>query len=210
MKISYLLCIAIVASGFIKCQAQVSNNNTASDALLNNAVMTLEANKPTAVPLLGLGNKANLELYDRQINAIYIIGKAKASWTAKYLIPYLDYPARNYDGGSGHFGPPVPEDINKTRSYWPAFSALLDIPNSSEALVSYTLNKENPFDFRAACMSALRYINKQQCEDVADSLLSETSISETQKKFIKASENGILPFKGASFFLTPPFTIKLE
>jgi len=203
-KLFIISFLFLVGKDTSKCMAQYSSTNT-QDTAASQAIQVLQNNDVMPAPVAGLAyvdpvkRKAVGDLYNLQMGAIYLLGKAKIPGTAKYLIPYLNYPTADFNPVSIHLGRKHLEDVSKTQSQWPAFSALLETPGASKALTEYALNKENAVNMRFSAFCALRYLDKEQCEVVGKSLSSEFSDSKNTQNYINGVENSQIHFEGAFF-----------
>ena len=102
-------------------------------------------------------------LYDRQLDAIKVIALAKPKRQVSLLIPYLDYMS-NYAYDIIGPGPDSPSAIYQA---WPAFDAILNMPDSGLGLQEYCLHAENPINYRIAALLTLRYADKERFQSVA-------------------------------------------
>lgn len=172
---------------------------------VNEAVQTLQTTKVMSFPTIELCSvdpakrKTAEHLYESQMRAIDLLGKARLPGTARYLIPYLDYSTTDYHGDSFNGRLPSPEVIDQTRKYWPTFSALLDLPDSSSVLAQYALNRENPVNFRFSCFCVLRYLDKNQCIVTGNALTKEFGNSKNVPQYIYGVESDKISFEGTLF-----------
>ena len=141
------------------------------------AMSVLKETTPILDPWVRLGTtdpaerKATQQLYDSQISAIEVLGKTKNASAASWLILFLNYPAKGYAPAHVFMAPDLDEseteDVKVTRSHWPAFDALLNIPGSSKTLAIYALDARNSPRFRIAALHVLRYANIEEFKAVA-------------------------------------------
>ena len=106
----------------------------------------------------------NNELFQAQVEAIQLLGKVGDADDIKLLIPFLDYPG---EGAYNYFGV-IPPDLEYIKLHWPAFAAISGIPRSTEALMIYGADKNNPVDYRLTVFLMLKYLSPDtftQCID---------------------------------------------
>lgn len=145
--------------------------------------------------------KAARILFDKQIRAINVLGKAKVDGTAELVVPFLNYNSNEYAFIGGYNQPPHPS-LEQTRNQWPAFSALIELPGAAKALSNCALDKNEDFRYRVAALAALRYVDKIQCAKIAPILIDQATTSR-QKLYIHGVNDGTIPFQGVYFF--PPY-----
>jgi len=169
---------------------------------LEQASEVLKTTKPLVIPLVAIGltdpkqKRINEQLYDEQIESIKILGRGKSPAYVLILIPFLDYPIRGFSY-TRLFAYPKKEDINQTRNNWPAFSALLSIPGSSQVLMDYSLNEQNDLRYRMATLNVLRYLDINKFSAVKNSLNKElVHLRPDTKIYLNAIESGNHSFNG--------------
>jgi hypothetical protein len=183
--------------------------NFAQEMTMDQAVHILKETKPFRLPFLIAyrtdpdKKKVEEELYEKQLKAIEVVGKAKQPGTAQLLIPYLDYSAPGFNPyivGVSNATPGSVEDTHLTIRHWPILAALLAIPDSSQVLLAYALNPRNPIDFRVGTFVALRYYpDSGKFKAVAKALHAELDhLGPWNQGALKRIENGTDYFQGAS------------
>ena len=97
-------------------------------------------------------DKTKSQLFNDQIQAINLLAKSGTAKDIGLLIPYLDYPGSGaYQGTKGF------QSMDTIKSEWPALGAILDIPNSEEAIASYVMDEKNPLNYRLTALQVLKY-----------------------------------------------------
>jgi hypothetical protein len=140
------------------------------------------------------------KLYNLQIDAMGVLGKAKVANAAAVLIPYLDYKSRDCSDLIRPMPIGYTEDIKITRHHWPAFSALLDTPGSSQVLMTYALDTRNPIDYRIASFHVLRYLDQNKFNSVAKVFDQEFADARPHvKRIFQNIENGRSTYSGLPY-----------
>jgi len=178
------------------------------DPAVTEAINILKTTKAMREPFgqIHQANPAKMKdaslLFEKQMSAINILGKAKIDGAAELFVPYLNYNSEGYPFLFG-YNPRTPETLEQIRNQWPAFSALIGMPGAAKALSNCALDKNEDFSYRVAALAALRYIDKTQCDKIAPILIDQATTSQ-QKGYIQEVEEGKRPFQGTYFF--PPVT----
>jgi hypothetical protein len=178
---------------------------------IDQAMQILQTTKPIPSPWVTMGatdpkeKAAAVELFRKQMDAIFVIGKARLPKSSRLLIPYLDYSTKDVKHVAYSLAdvlhPRPAEDFQVTRNYWPVFSALLDIPGSSQVLMAYALDVHNPLVVRIAAFHVLRYSDTKKFKAVAEAFHKEfPSMGPHSQVLFNAIEDGSKPFKGITFF----------
>jgi hypothetical protein len=164
----------------------------------------LKSTTPLLEPWIKLGatdpdeRKAAEKLYDSQIIAITVLATTKDASVSALLIPYLDYPAKGYSPARFLSLADATEDIEVTRSHWPAFSALLELPGSTQALIVYVLNSNNPIRFRVAALHVLRYKDPVKFKETVSSFrLGFPHLGPNANAYLQSIEDGSRAYWGA-------------
>jgi hypothetical protein len=98
-----------------------------------------------------------LPIYMRQISALQYLRANKAPSAIPCLILYLDYGTSESDMLFSQLSPGPDEEGLKT--IYPAFGALLEMPEAKGMLDAYALNQKNPVAYRVACVEVIGYID---------------------------------------------------
>ena len=137
------------------------------------------------------GNKATLpmaELYRRQIDAIDFVKSVKNAQFTAVLIPYLNY---------SRVSPGMVVGLtmgNVTEKYaldmWPAYAAILQMKDAADELEKYTVNRENPINYRLATFLILKRVNEDRFRMVASLLDVEFKGQKTVSTYLTYIESG--------------------
>jgi len=173
----------------------------AQEERVDEAIHLLQTTKPLSDPFADICDpdpvkrEAASLLHTMQIGAAEVLRLAHDPRAANVLIPYLNYQAKGYHPYVSHFHR-EPEKIEVTRSHWPIFSVILDIPDSDKALMEYALNAKNPPDFRFASLAALKYKSIDEFKSIYPKLSDEFMDSEGLKDILKVMEKEGFTFHG--------------
>lgn len=178
---------------------------------VEDAIQLLKTTKPIPSVITALGSTdprqraATEQLYDRQMAAVSVLSKAQIPSSAELLIPFLNYPEKNFDYA---FPPALPlpaqsEVITQASQIkgWPVFSALVANPGAGPALVKYALDKRNPDMYRVAAFQVLKFIDTEEFKVVASNFKSEfQAAGPNAKQYIALIEAEHPGFNGVRWF----------
>jgi hypothetical protein len=189
-----ILGLSLLAVEMNACQGQDSNAFV-SDAEIAAAMSTLKTN-PVLVtgPMENYGatNPIQVEkykhIYDAQINAIAVLGRAKAPGTAPVLISYLNYHTDGYQSYVMHMNDVSGQNTNVILIVWPALNALVAIPDSGQVLADYALDKKNPIKQRINALEALKIVDLQLFKSVASKMNTEFPNQDFIGRYIRWTE----------------------
>ena len=135
---------AIIVFSVYSTVARANGDEIAQAKLILSAKDHLKSPLEKLSPL----GKIDLKFYTSQLNAIKILGSNADLKAVGGLIIYLDYPVSAMDVLTKfpHMNELPEEALQNTRSTWPAFAAILDIPHSQDILSIYALDKIIPWN----------------------------------------------------------------
>ena len=174
------------------------------------AVYFLEAHPPMFSPVLHFTDEAKRhhaeELFAEQMDALDQARKCTKPSIIPVLIPFLDYTSDDrsqlpYEDAYKYLltykgGPPGPtlKSLSEVR---PALAAIVAMPGSSGALLTYALNTHNDLNLRLAAFHILRYTDTGKFRIAADTLNKElASRGPVTQSFLKPIVDGSLIFDG--------------
>jgi hypothetical protein len=133
----------------------------AQNVSLEDARNVIRTTKPILMPP-GEISADMAKLFDKQAAAIEALSGSNQADDTTILIPYLSYPRSIQDANTNFIQPfkARGEDLNQLRSKWLVFDMILKQTNSATSLASYSLDKENPQEYRLAAISVLWYKDK--------------------------------------------------
>ncbi len=99
------------------------------------------------------------QLIQQQFAAMEYIRANKIVAAIPTLIHYL-----NYAKSPGIFDLAHGPDLSNVKANWVAFGALVDMPESSDYLQKYCLDRKNPMEYRLAALHCLKYVDQRAFE----------------------------------------------
>jgi hypothetical protein len=137
------------------------------------------------------------KVYPEQMIAIHGLIGSNAKEAAVILIPYLGY--TDIPGEAMGFPPPV-ENLEHTKKVFPAFAALLSLPDSGKALSGYCLNPHNLRKYRVTAFLVLRYTDPTLFKRISSEFSKQMENEDDFcRGFVRGIQYGNFPFWGVFF-----------
>lgn len=161
------------------------------------AVKILKTTTPFPSPLL----QDDKTRYDRQLEALIVLTKSQnqssfSSDLVNTLIPYLGYTTSRNEAVFMHMRRYSVDQIEKI---WPAFTVIMEMPNSGKALEAYCTNKDNSVKNRLMAFTVLSYKDAKLFSEMAEAFtLDLASASPVAHAFIMTIRNHTAGFWGDS------------